>query len=256
MTTTYDVPDTTETMLGSRAKFAAKLAKAQAEMPSVPKDGKHPKGWKFQSADSIFAVCRPLLAHCGLALLPSVDTLDKGEGATKGGTDFGTARVRVTFTLIDTETGYSESGAFYGDALDYGGMEVQKAMTIAAKLFLKSLFLISEAGDDPDEDDHDAPPPTAKPAPKPAASKPAPPVQTAPANGSKRKLVDTPVLNHITALANGLGYSTARLDAKVKELYEVDGVMLLTVEAAADLVERLERATAEAVAAKQKATAN
>jgi len=173
---------TLDEALASRAKFAAKLARAQADMSPVPKDRTHQQGYKFQSADSIFAVCRPLLAKCGLALLPSVEVLDKATGQTAKGTPFEKATVRVSFALIDTETGYSEAALFPGEALDYNGMEVQKALTIAAKLFLKALFLVSESGDDPDEDDHQparretprqAPPP--RPTPTPAApASPAP----------------------------------------------------------------------------------
>lgn len=149
--------------LHNRAQFAAKLAKAQADMPAVSKDKKHQQGYAFQSADSIFAICRPLLARHGLAYLPTVEALDKTTGQSKSGSMWERSAVRMAFVLIDTDTGYSETVTFFGEATDYNNMDVPKSLTNATKLFLKALFLVSEQGDDPDEDDRATPPTTPAP---------------------------------------------------------------------------------------------
>lgn len=225
-------------MLQKRAKFAAKLARAQGELSPIPKDKTHPQGYKFQSADSIFGICRPLLARCGLALLPSLDVLDKGEGVTAKGAAFVTASARVVFTLIDTETGYSEAASFRGDALDYNGMEVQKAMTIAAKMFLKSLFLISESGDDPDEDNHGAPTPTTKAASAKQAGQPAPATKSAVPNAAEGR----PILKDILTLQKALGINDGTMADALKKDFKVDSLSLLSDEQAAALKARLEAA--------------
>lgn len=62
-------------------------------------------------------------------------------------------RVTLAFTLIDIETGYSETSRHTGEGLDRGDKAGYKATTGALKRFLSSTFLVATQDDPEREDD-------------------------------------------------------------------------------------------------------
>lgn len=130
--------------LGNRAKFAAKLARAQMELPPLPKDKRREdKKYNYTSAEAVFAGCGKALFRNNLAFLPSIKNVARPDEAKPN-----KVAVTVTVTIIDTETGYSEEREAYAEATGYNDdTEIQKAVTVALRMFLKALFLTSDEGD-------------------------------------------------------------------------------------------------------------
>lgn len=250
MTTTYDVPsDPTEAMLLNRAKFAAKLAAVQMDVTAVPNDAWNDyQKYAYTSAEAILAMARPLFAKHDLAVLPSTRGIKlSGEDKQK------TALVKIDLTLIDTQTGYSESSPFYGFGQDTSDKAVPKAYTMALKYGLRVLLMIDLPDDAEDGQKQpprqNAPRPAAPAQPKPAASKPAENGNGKPAGPS---LASAAQRNRITELAGKLHYTVERLGKVILDEYGVEWEKLSEANAA-QLIQRLEKAEA---AAKQKATAN
>ena len=89
--------------------------------------------------------------------------IDEADYGTFDGTDkqpFGRV-VTLACTLIDIDTGYSETSRHTGEGLDRGDKAGYKATTGAIKKFLSSTFLVATKDDPEREDDNQK-----KPAPK------------------------------------------------------------------------------------------
>lgn len=89
----------------------------------------------------------------------------------------------MAFTLIDTETGYSEAVSFEGYGMDYGDKAIPKALTMCAKYWARVTFMI-DLQDDAEKDTPRATQPT--PQGQQAQQKPQPP-RPAPAPAEQKK---------------------------------------------------------------------
>ena len=90
-----------------------------------------------------------LLADAGLELKTDVKECIQYEGSGKQA--FGRI-VAVDYTLIDTETGFSETSRVYGDGMDKGDKGIYKAYTGSLKYYLANTFMVA-TGDDPEVPD-------------------------------------------------------------------------------------------------------
>lgn len=146
---------TTETddMLLRRAKFATKLCAAQGAVRNVPKsEVNKQQHYDFASTEAIFAMLRPILVQSGLAVIVNTVSLAIAQAVNDNGKTVETARVALDITLIDSETGYSETSRFEATGLDYGGDKAPvKAYTMAAKCWARISFMI-DLQDDPDKE--------------------------------------------------------------------------------------------------------
>jgi hypothetical protein len=137
-----------------RAKFAQKLLAITRDVGVLPKNGwnEHFR-YAFHRYDDIVNSLQSLLVNHGLAITISVVScewvatgqFDRAKAELKS------TRVIVEFTVIDSETGYSESFRGAGECIESQDKGVQKAMVVAHKYWLKHLFLISEGDDSIDE---------------------------------------------------------------------------------------------------------
>ena len=93
-----------------------------------------------------------LLSENNLELKFSEEAYDTFEGTEKQSNG---RMVRVTFSLIDVETGYFEESTITGEGIDKGDKAGYKAYTGAIKYYLADTFLVA-TGDDPETDSPDA----------------------------------------------------------------------------------------------------
>lgn len=199
--------DGVDAALMNRARFATKLAQAQRAVRNVPKSERNQQqNYNFAPTESIFSMLRPILADCGLAVLVDTVGVDKTTGTSSGGKPYDLGRVRLDITLIDTETGYSETAhGFEGEGLDYGGDKaLPKAYTMAMKYWARVMFMIDLQADA--EADRarqlrrQEPPAPASPAPSTAPKSTTPPPP--PADGTSPSGVATKP-GDLLAVVNG-----------------------------------------------------
>lgn len=173
--------DTVDAALLNRARFAVKLSAAQGKVHNVPKD-KRNEGQKFNytSTESIFAMMRPILADAGLAVLMTTRSMELMDATT--------AHVSLDVSLIDTDTGYSETMTFDGFGKDGGDKAVPKAYTMAAKYWARIAFMIDLQADAEADD-------------APARRTAAPRLQAAPLARSQPAPVTQPTNGHAPAAA-------------------------------------------------------
>lgn len=136
-----------------KGKLWKKVLEVGYKVGGLEKKGKNTdKKFKYISVEQITDRLRQVCNEVGLAILPQIENFFQAEvGKTKYGHKIFKTRVEMGFTLIDTETGYSE-GPFrwWGEDQDTEKSFAQ-AITEATKRFHMKLFNISP----PDEKDPD-----------------------------------------------------------------------------------------------------
>ena len=138
--------------LENRAKLYQKKSDARSDLKamSIKKEGLNDFDHYtyFSEAQYKSIITNLLLAH-QLELSGSVVSVDTIQGTPKQPI---AARTIIAFTLIDLETGYSESVNSAGDGIDKGDKGIYKAMTGAFKYYMANNFHIT-TGDDAEKYD-------------------------------------------------------------------------------------------------------
>jgi hypothetical protein len=150
---------TATTRTDASVSLYAKLVSIMDEVGAVEKTGYNSfhKYYYLKEEDIINAV-RPLLAKYGVAMIPTVleETLGETHGSDRNGnprTEF-LCRLKVQFRFVDIENPIdSVSVVTVGHGTDPSDKSAYKALTGALKYCLRQLFMISEGGDDPENDD-------------------------------------------------------------------------------------------------------
>lgn len=129
----------------------------------ISKDRKNQQqGYSFRGIDDVYNVLSPILADCGLCILPRMLTRTCEERATaKGGVLF-YVTVEAEFDFVCAEDGSKHTVRTFGEAMDSGDKATNKAMSAAYKYAAFQAFAI------PTEGDNDADADTHNPAPKPS----------------------------------------------------------------------------------------
>lgn len=131
--------------------LAEKIAKANAEIGSISKDGKNNfQRYSFQSEAAIKAAVQRVSSKNGFIIIPNYKILRNYTNTTKKGQQYNFVDVLGTFTVTDGKDKYI--GSMPGTGSDTGDKAVQKGCTIAQKYFYKQLFNISDKDEDPDAD--------------------------------------------------------------------------------------------------------
>jgi hypothetical protein len=149
--------NTTDPQNGDLLKLRAALAKKKlaviAATGSVPKEGHNAfNNYDYATASDTFDIVRKALA-AGIAFAAEVESVEAyipKEGSKSVGT-----RIWMHYTLTDTETGYSETVRWPGDAHDTGDKGLYKAQTNALKYFCFQTFMLP-TGLDVEQDDKGA----------------------------------------------------------------------------------------------------
>lgn len=121
----------------------SKILQVMKEVEKVPKNGYNQFHKYYYATESdLTESIRPILIDAGLAFFATVLEQSREGEFTK---------VKMEFTLADTETGETLKSIFWGEGQDKGDKGLYKAYTGATKYFLMKTFLIP-TGDDPEGD--------------------------------------------------------------------------------------------------------
>ena len=107
--------------------------------------------YKYFSEAQYKELFTDLFSSFKLELRSSVSDYSTFEGTEKQANG---RMVRMTFELIDTETGFSETSEIVGEGIDKGDKAGYKAMTGALKYYLACTFMVA-TGDDPEKESPD-----------------------------------------------------------------------------------------------------
>lgn len=112
------------------------------------------QGFKFRGVDDVYNRLHPILAKCGIVIVPEVVSYEVTERQARNGVMLYTrATIRHHFTASD---GSSVTTLVVGEAMDSGDKGMNKAMSIALKYALFQLFTIPTDEDkDPDATTHE-----------------------------------------------------------------------------------------------------
>lgn len=169
----------------------AKIAAVTGDMKTVERSAKHQQGWTYAPWDKISQAVNESLGNNHLAMITSMvsePTQETLQAAKQGGGTYTVLRCYVTIDVVlgDGETGAMAFARWYGQADDTSGGEkaIDKALTYAAKSFVKKLFVVSTGEDDPEGTDSGADPATSS-RNKPPRQQPTPKAQQQPTPAPK-----------------------------------------------------------------------
>lgn len=130
--------------------LAAKLAKVTARVQAVPRDAQHDHfKFRYSSPDAVFEAVRGPLAAENVALLPvsagPVELLReiKGDKSVRHH-----VRVPIRLVFVDGDSGERFEAEWIGEGIDAEASACSKAMTNAARTFLRIAFLIPQEHED------------------------------------------------------------------------------------------------------------
>ena len=149
--------ETTKSSAAKPAKPAiyAALIEANKKVGAIAKDNRNAQqGFKFRGIDEVYNELHPVLAECGIVIIPEVVNYEVVERQTKSNVLLYTrATIRHHFTASD---GSSVTTTVVGEAMDSGDKGMNKAMSIALKYALFQIFTIpTKEEKDPDATTHE-----------------------------------------------------------------------------------------------------
>lgn len=134
-----------------------KMAQIMGQIRQLDKDARMDAGtfsYKFVSDASVYHTVRQLMVEHGIALFASMTAVEQERFVT--GTDkYGNekdkwhTRARFEFTLVDSESGETNTCTWFAESEDSADKGVNKCATAALKYWLLKTFIIP-TGDDPD----------------------------------------------------------------------------------------------------------
>ena len=136
-------------------KIYEDLIKANELVGAISKGNTNQQqGFKFRGVDDVYNSLHPILAKCGIVIIPEVVSYEVTERQARNGVLLYTrATIRHHFTSSD---GSSVTTLVVGEAMDSGDKGMSKAMSIALKYALFQLFTIPTDEDkDPDATTHE-----------------------------------------------------------------------------------------------------
>lgn len=107
--------------------------------------------YKYAQASDVTRLVRPALLKYKLITVINHEVIDFSVVKNKSGNEEKIATVKISVTLIDTETGETLVTTGLGSGIDHGDKAIMKAETAALKYAFLQLLSI-ETGDDPEGD--------------------------------------------------------------------------------------------------------
>lgn len=210
-----------KTQLDLNAKLQHKknnLRKALAKKGMLKREGDNSfDKYKYFSEAQYKLLFTELFSEAGLELKFTELSYEECTGTEKMRNG---RRVRLLFTLMDTETGYGEESIITGEAFDKGDKAGYKAYTGAYKYYLASTFGVA-TGDDPEKPDKDE-----------AAEKK--PTQA----GSQKQAPSAKATPNQVAILKRVYRDENK--AKLLERYKVSSIEEIPAQAASELIKQLE----------------
>lgn len=114
----------------------------------ITKDSKNSQqGYNFRGIDDIYNVVSPILASCGLVIVPQHKNIEQEKHTNNKGTVLFYTRVMSEYDIISVLDGSSHKAYSLGEGMDSGDKATNKAMTASYKYMVMQLFAIPTAGD-------------------------------------------------------------------------------------------------------------
>lgn len=220
----------------SAPRLASKLAQVMAKVKYIQKRGKNTHfGYTYATEADVADKVREALAELKVAFIPRIlpETIQVTPVETKAGRQIVLSAV-FEFDFVDGDTGETYTVRVPGQGQDSGDKAAYKALTGAVKYALMKTFLIP-TGDDPEEEteeetaDQEQSAPARAPAPAPVPQ----------ARATELERATQPQINHIFALARGLGWDNELLHEEIAQRYNKDSLRLLTKAEASDMIDYL-----------------
>lgn len=142
-----------------RAAVAAKLIRVMEAVGAIEKTqvNQHQK-YKYRGIDDVYANLQPALRDVGLAIIPSVQSVETEIIPGDKGAMNKTMMV-VNYLLVDTDTGASIEASCAGEGFDKSDKATNKAWTAAFKYFVFQVLCIpTENSVDADSESPERPP--------------------------------------------------------------------------------------------------
>lgn len=141
-------------MSAEAATLIKKLAEACNAVGGVEKKGRNQaQNYDYVKAADVAKAIRHELFSRGVVIIPFEHAPEFAAlFTTKSGGTMRECKLRVTYHIMDAETGGSMSFDAYGIAMDSGDKAIYKAKTGALKYFLRGLGLIPDEADDPENE--------------------------------------------------------------------------------------------------------
>ena len=112
--------------------------------------------YKFRGIDDVLNTLAPILADCGVIVVPDVKKHECTQVTTAKGGVMNHSTVWVDYRMTSTVDGSFVGTTFIGEAMDRGDKSINKALTAAFKYFLFEIFCIPVQGtEDADESSHE-----------------------------------------------------------------------------------------------------
>lgn len=145
------------------------IPEVMKKISAVSKDRKNAQqGFQYRGIDDVMNELHPIMAECGLFVVPYVVSEDRELGTSKNGSRMVYVRQRIRFTFFTTD-GSSVEAEVIGEAMDSGDKASNKALSIGLKYAMLQLFCIPTE----EEKDPDAESPALPQQPKQQPKKPA-----------------------------------------------------------------------------------
>lgn len=130
--------------------LANKIADVIRSVKAPAQSGYHTfNRFHYSTRDDIFMAIRGELASRGVAAIPSVELLSlESAGETKRGGSQMRALVRVTMTLIDSESGETLTQQWVGEAVTSDDKGIQGAATQAIRFWAVNTFMLCDGSDE------------------------------------------------------------------------------------------------------------
>lgn len=138
---------------GSKATLYGKMAQIMGKIDRVPKRGKNrQQNYDFVTESDIADAVRKAMAEVNLALLVSMESVERETTISSKGTEGTLTRAVFAFTFACGDTGETHTCRWESEALDYGDKGLNKVATAAEKYFLLKTFILStgDAAEDSD----------------------------------------------------------------------------------------------------------
>ena len=135
------------------------IAQVMKKVNAISKGRKNTQqNFAYRGIDDVMNELHPIMAECGLFVVPTVLEENRTEGRTKAGSALNYTRLKIKFTFYAGD-GSSIEAVVIGEAMDSGDKASNKALAIGLKYALLQVFCIPTE----DEKDPDAESPVMEP---------------------------------------------------------------------------------------------
>ncbi len=207
-----DPPDSPTPSLSVTAKLARKKNKVIKLVDGISKTGYNAyHDYRFVEEAEVVRVLRSALTKAGLSLSVSTSEILPPTSIKTEFGEFYNYTIKMTFTLVDTETGYSESYPWLGMGSDPGDKALYKAYTSGVKYFLLKNFLL------PTDDDVERVNIVPEKLSKPNSINPQPEIP--PMDQNSERIMDQLADHYSQQIPEGARFDRERLNAAVWEFF-------------------------------------